>query len=113
MAYVRQHPDYPKFRVKKGTMPDFSGANYSDQEKPTGVMNGVNRLFTLAHIPIKKSEAVYKDGMKMSRASNAAVTDGDYYLDDTVNPATLTFSSNQIPQDKSVVLVSYKYIQVT
>lgn len=113
MAYVRQHPDYPKFRVKKGVMPDFSGANYSDQEKPAGVMNGINDSFTLAYQPIKFSETVYKDGMFMTRASSLAMTDGDYYLDYSASPAVIKFANNQIPQSKSVLRVSYKYLRAT
>lgn len=112
MAYVRQHPDFPLFRVKKGVMPDFSGANYADQEKPSGIMNGENRIFTLAHAPIKLSETIFKDGMMMARASSLAMTDGDYYLDYIARPATITFADNQVPQAKSVIRVSYKYMGV-
>jgi hypothetical protein len=107
MAYVRQHPDYPKFRKKVGVMPDFSGANIVDQETPSGVMDGVNKVFTLAHLPIQYSERVYKDGMMMARASTMAMTDGDYYIDYTTG--TITFSSNQIPQPTSVIRVCYKH----
>lgn len=109
MAFVRQHPDYPKFRVKKGVMPDFSGSNFSDQEIPSGSMNGINRVFTLAYVPIKQSEEIFKDGMKMSRASSLVMTDGDYYIDYAT--ATITFSDKQIPQEKSVLRVSYKYMR--
>lgn len=111
MAFVRQHPDYPQFRVKKGVMPDFSGSNYSDQEKPSGVMNGVNRVFNLANIPLKPSDEVFKDGMKMSRATTLAVSDGDYFID--YSTGQIMFSENQIPQPKSVILVSYKFIKAT
>jgi hypothetical protein len=109
MAYVRQHPDYPKFRMKKGVMPDFSGSNVSDQEAPTGLMNGVNKVFTTAFKPLKGSESLHKDGMMMSRASTVAVIDGDYHIDYTTG--TITFSDNQIPQDKSVIRISYKYMK--
>jgi hypothetical protein len=109
MAFVRQHPEYPKFRKKVGVMPDFSGANYSDQEKPSGLMNGINRVFTLANLPIKLSEEIYKDGMKMARASSIAMTDGDYFIDYLT--ATITFADNQIPQEKSVIRVSYKFMR--
>jgi hypothetical protein len=109
MAFVRQHPDYPKFRVKKGVMPDFSGSNYSDQETPTGIMNKINRLFSLANIPIKPSDEVFKDGMKMARASTLALTDGDYYIDYATGQ--ITFSDTQIPQENSVIRVSYKFMR--
>jgi hypothetical protein len=90
-------------------MPDFSGANFSDQEKPIGTVDGTNRVFTLANVPTKFSEEVFKDGMKMARASTLAMLDGDYYLD--YPTATITFSESQIPQTKSVILVSYKYMR--
>lgn len=109
MAFVRQHPDYPKFRMKKGVMPDFSGANYSDQEKPSGIMNGVNRVFNLANVPIKLSEEVFKDGMKMARSTTMAMTEGDYFID--YPTGTITFADNQIPQSKSVIRVSYKFMR--
>jgi hypothetical protein len=110
MAYVRQHPDYPKFRKKVGVMPDFSGSNYSDQEKPVGNIDGINRLFTLAKKPIKFSETIHKDGMMMNRASSLAAMDGDYYLDYSISPVTISFADNQIPQLNSVIRVSYKYM---
>lgn len=108
MAYVRQHPDYPKFRKKMGTMPDFSGSNVVDQEKPSGTMNGVNRSFVLAHRPIVSSDTVHKDGMLMARATTSALTDGDYYMDYANN--TIIFSNTQIPQTDSVIIASYRYM---
>lgn len=111
MAYARPHPDFPKFRMKVGVMPDFSGANYVDQEKPSGIMNGTNRVFTFANLPIRQSEDVFKDGMKMVRATSAALTDGDYFVNYNVTPVTITFADNQVPQAKSVLRVSYKYMQ--
>lgn len=109
MAYVRQHPEYPKFRVKKGVMPDFSGANVADQEKPTGVMNGINKVFRTLNKPLKLSERVFKDGMMMARSSSLAMTDGDYYMD--ADSGDITFADNQIPQSKSVIRVSYKFMK--
>lgn len=111
MAYVRQHPEYPNYRMKVGIMPDFSGSNYADQEMPKGVMDGINRLFELEHKVLKNSEEVYKDGMRMARASSLALTDGDYYIDYLANPVTLTFSNAQVPQPKSIILVGYKYLK--
>lgn len=110
MAYVRQHPDYPQFRMKVGVMPDFSGSNQANQEIPTGIMNGINQVFTLANRPLKLSEEVFKDGMMMSRASSMAFEDGDYFMN--YDEKKIYFSNNQIPQVKSVIRVSYKYMAV-
>jgi hypothetical protein len=101
MAMVRQHPDYPKWRMKVGIMPDFSGSKLANQETPTGVCDGVNKVFTLAHRPLKESEQVIKDGMVMKRGL-------DYTID--YSTGTLTFSDQQIPQARSVIHVTYKYM---
>jgi hypothetical protein len=101
MAMVRQHPDYPKWRMKIGVMPDFSGSKISYQETPLGSCDGVNKVFQLAKKPLKHSELVVKDGMVMKR-------DLDYMID--YSTGKITFSDQQIPQTKSVVHVTYKYM---
>ncbi|OXB94760.1 hypothetical protein [Parageobacillus galactosidasius] len=101
MAMVRQHPDYPKWRMKIGIMPDFSGSKISSQEIPIGVCDGANKVFKLANKPLKHSEEVVKDGMVMKR-------DLDYTIDYATG--TITFSDHQIPQPKSVIHVTYKYM---
>jgi hypothetical protein len=101
MAMVRQHPDYPKWRMKIGVMPDFSGSKVSFQEKPIGNCDGVNKVFRLANKPLKNSEQVVKDGMVMTK-------DLDYTID--YSTGTITFSDYQIPQTKSVIHVTYKYM---
>lgn len=110
MAYVRQHPEFPKFRKKVGVMPDFSGANYADQERPSGIMDGVNREFRTANRPLKLSDELFKDGMKMARASTVAMLDGDYFID--YDTSTITFAANQVPQPKSVIRISYKFMKL-
>lgn len=108
MATVKQHPDYPKYRMKIGVMPDFSGSNYADQESPDGIMDGSNKRFWIDYVPIKNSEIIFKDGMFMSRASTIDCLDGDYYLDRETK--TITFADHQVPQQKSVIKISYKYM---
>ncbi len=108
MAYVRQHPEFPLFRIKKGIMPDFSGSQFVDQEVPGGIVNGVNRSFTLNNLPLKNSESIYKDGMKMVRSSSMLFKDGDYYID--YQTGRIVFSETQVPQEKSVIVASYKYL---
>ncbi len=108
MAYVRQHPEFPQFRIKKGIMPDFSGSQIIDQEFPSGVVNGINKLFQLERPPLKNSESIFKDGMKMVRASSLLFNDGDYYID--YQSGEITFSDRQVPQENSVIVASYKYL---
>lgn len=108
MAYVRMHPKSPKFRMKVGTMPDFSGSKLVNQEIPKGLMDGLNRTFSLNQAPLKNSEVVFKDGMKMKRASSALFVDGDYVIDYVTG--AITFSTKQVPQGKSIIIVDYKYL---
>ncbi|UYX56223.1 hypothetical protein M3Y14_33775 (plasmid) [Bacillus thuringiensis] len=107
MAFVRQHPDYPKFRKKVGVMPDFSGSKLADQEQLIGAQNGVNRTFRFAHIPLRNSEKIYKNGMRMKRASNEGTADGDYYIN--YFTGEILFSPRQVPQPSCVIAVDYKY----
>lgn len=101
MALVVPHSSYPQFRVKKGVMPEFSGAAEVKGETPTGVFDGVNRKFTLKKTPISKSERVIKNGLEMKR-------DVDYTLLDK----EVTFAGDQIPQGTSTNLfVDYKYMR--
>lgn len=102
MAMVRQHPKYPNFRMKTGIMPDFSGSDMANQEVPIGQMDGVNKEFILLNVPIKNSEMVVKDGMVMKRGV-------DYKIDDVTGK--ITFSDTQIPQPKSIVHVTYKFMR--
>lgn len=121
MAFVRQNPEYPKFRMKIGNIPGLSdliladpddpNIYLADQETPGGIKDGVNKEFTLANVPFKHTESVYKDGMKMARASSASIEDGDYFInyDNTYVNNIVTFSDKQVPQPKSVIRISYKY----
>lgn len=92
-------------------MPDFSGANFSSQEEPVGVIDGINRQFTLKNRPIAESETITKDGMYMARASSVAFLDGDYFID--ADAKTLLFSPTQIPEKDNVIRASYKYMKTS
>lgn len=101
MALVVPHGSYPQFRVKKGVMPEFSGAAEVKGETPTGVFDAVNKKFTLKNRPIFKSERVIKNGMEMKR-------DVDYTLLDK----EITFADDQVPQGVTTNLfVDYKYMR--
>lgn len=100
MAIVRNHPDYPLFRMKLGVMPEFSDSKFMHQEIPEGDMNGANRRFVLKHKPLSDSLEVFKDGMLMAEGL-------DYQI--SYNTREVIFSANQVPQKKSVIRVSYKH----
>jgi hypothetical protein len=102
MAMVREHPSFSHIRMKLGVMPDFSGSDSAKQETPVGVMDGVNKIFALLNKPLKDSETVVKDGMVMKEGL-------DYTID--FNLGQIAFSDNQVPQAKSVVHVTYKFMR--
>lgn len=118
MALVRNHPNYPKFRMKIGTMMDFSGSSQVNQEIPKGVMNGVNTTFQLEKRPILNTEQVYKDGMLMAQGLDYTMDypnkiirfSSDSTEDIVENGLTVTVTKKgQIPQSRSVIRVNYKY----
>ncbi|CDQ41820.1 hypothetical protein [Virgibacillus salexigens] len=100
MAIVRSYPGYPAFRKKLGVMPDFSGAKFSYDETPAGELNGTNKVFTLLHQPLPESLQIFKDGMFMRKNI-------DYTLN--ISNKNIIFSSEQIPQEKSVISANYKH----
>lgn len=107
MAFVTKATNNEYFRMKVGSMPDFSGSKMIDQETPTGACNGTNTEFNLTNSPIRYSEKIHKDGMLMKRASDKTFNDGDYFID--YQTARLYFSVLQTPQENAVILADYKY----
>lgn len=58
-------------------------------EIPAGTVDGANRVFALAHVPVPSSLMLFKNGLLMAQGA----TD-DY----TLSGATVTFSTDQVPQ---------------
>lgn len=69
---------------------------FVNDEVPSGTINGVNTIFTLAHTPVVGSEEVYLNGLKMTIL-------GDY----TIVGAVMTMINIPYPGDK--FLVNYRY----
>ena len=70
------------------------------RETPSGIINGSNPTFTLAHTPLSGSECIFVNGvLKNAGAGN------DY----TISSATITFLTGSIPQVGDVILVNYQY----
>lgn len=101
MAIVLAVDGKPEFRKKRGIMPDFSGSAQAYQEVPTGVVNNTNQVFKLKNVPIARSEAIYKNGMLMSRNI-------DYIIADD----TITFANDQVPQIGCRIAVDYRFAKV-
>ena len=72
--------------------------NFSDNETPSGAINGSNVTFTLAHIPITNSQKGYVNGARQNPGSG-----NDY----TISSSTVTFSI--APPTSSVILFDYRY----
>ena len=73
--------------------------SYSDAEVPSGIINGLNQIFTVANTPSPVSSVeVYHNGILMQQG-----------VDYTISGATFTFSSAAAPQVGDIVLVNYRY----
>ena len=71
---------------------------FSDGESPSGAMNGTNAVFTLANSPSPTAAlSLYRNGVLLSNGA-------DYSL----NGATVTFVSTQVPQSNDVVQAFYR-----
>lgn len=74
-----------------------------DQEAPSGQINGVNRIFTLAHTPDPPaSVTVWRNGLVQARCPAAVC---DYYLSGN----QIQFIEAATPQPGDVIRVSYRY----
>jgi hypothetical protein len=72
---------------------------YADAEVPSGIVNGLNQIFTLANVPSPISSVeVYHNGILMEQL-----------LDYTISGGVITFSPSTIPQVGDIVLVNYRY----
>jgi hypothetical protein len=70
--------------------------NYAENETPSGVINGVNTDFTLAHEPIASSVRLYVNGVRFTLTT-------DY----TVLGSVITL--NTAPPTRSGIIVDYRY----
>jgi hypothetical protein len=77
------------------------GVGFVDQQTPTGAINGVNAVFTLAQTPSPiTSLAVYRNGLLMSAG-----------IDYTLSGAVITFVTGLVPQSSDTLSCSYRIAQ--
>lgn len=69
------------------------------REVPSGTINGVNDVFTLANTPTAGSEEVYLNGVLLQSGGEDYSISGD----------TITFVAGSIPQTGDRLLVSYRF----
>lgn len=79
---------------------------FSDQEVPTGAVNGVNTVFTLVGDPNpQKSLHLFRNGLRLHSGATH-----DYQLTSVISgsPAFITFDGSAIPQTGDVVICDYR-----
>jgi hypothetical protein len=76
----------------------ITAPNFVVGEIPTGTINGVNAVFTLANTPLAGKEIVHVNGIRQQVGAG-----NDY----TISGATITFLSGAIPQTGDNILVDY------
>lgn len=72
--------------------------NFVTREVPSGTVNGVNAVFTLANTPVVGSEEIFLNGLLQNVGAL-----NDY----TISGATITF--NTAPDSGSAILVTYRF----
>lgn len=88
--------------------PDFyvlagggASPNFADAEVPTGVINGINSTFTLAHTPNPSASlALYVNGVLQDQNVS-----GDY----TLAANTISFTAGSIPQTGDFLEAFYRF----
>lgn len=73
---------------------------FSNNETPSGTINGSNTTFTLANTPVSGQEQVFVNGIKQTPGSSFSYQ---------ISGVTITFNTGSIPQSGDQVLVSYFY----
>lgn len=77
----------------------YSEINFIDNETPSGVINGINTVFTLSTMPVAGSEHLYLNGM---------LQDSGMDYDYTITGTVIVF--NIPPPIGSIILCSYRAI---
>ena len=70
-----------------------------DHETPSGALDGINAIFTLAFTPIAGSVHLLKRGLRMTPGA-----ENDY----TIWGRTITFNVGAVPQDGDNLVVDYR-----
>ena len=78
-----------------------AGFNFSENETPSGLINGVNATYTLAHTPITDSLKLYWNGIRLLQGTHF-----------TLSGSTITMLTGSIPQVNTPVdylIADYRY----
>lgn len=86
-------------------LPALHAQTFIDEELPSGPVDGINRVFVLAHIPNPLSSvSIYVNGIRTRKCTTCTVD-----VSTTAGRTVITFSSLNIPPPGTVLLVSYRY----
>lgn len=92
-------PSHISPAVGAGTAGGFV-PNFADNETPTGTVNGINTVFTLAHTPNPAASLdLFKNGQLLIASG----------VDFTLATATVTFTAGSIPQTGDAIICSYRF----
>lgn len=69
----------PTITISPGVISGGVTVNFSDEETPSGTVNGTNLVFTVAHTPTSGTLKLYKNGLRLKRG-----------VDYTISVATIT-----------------------
>lgn len=86
--------------VKNGAYTNSPATVRINNERLTGAVDGVNSVFTFAHLPVSNTENVYVGGVRQTPGG------GEAYV---LSGSTLVFTPSSIPAIGSDVLADYYY----
>lgn len=81
------------FSLGAGALPNYAGA-----ETPAGTIDGANRVFSLAQLPITGSLQLFRNGLIQKEG-----------LHFTVSDQTVTFAETATPETNDVLIAYYRY----
>jgi len=96
-TYYKLNPSPWTYTLSDWSEISFANIIFVDKEIPSGLVNGINTVFTLSNIPIINSEHIYLNGL----LQESGVTN-DY----TISGNTITFVLPPLPNMK--IICSYR-----
>jgi hypothetical protein len=86
--------------VKNGAYANSPSIVKVTSEHPTGIIDGSNNVFTLAHAPVINTETVYVNGVRQVPGALYAYV---------ISGGTIIFTAGNIPPLNATIVVDYYY----
>lgn len=64
----------PTISISPGIISGGTEVNFSDEETPSGTINGTNLVFTIAHTPTNGTLKLYKNGLRLKRGTDYTIS---------------------------------------